>query len=396
MQGKKTAPFVSAVVVAAGSSTRMGGVSKQLLSLRGKTVIRRCLEALGRVPEIRQMIVVVKRGEETLVQKEIDAAKLRQPVRLALGGATRQQSVQNGVALVDGQADYVAVHDGARPLVEGEAVRRVIQDAAQYGASALAVPVKDTIKQADPQGMVLQTPDRRTLWAVQTPQVFRKSLYLQALEAAAQARADYTDDCQLFERAGFPVHLTAGDYRNIKITTLEDIKTAAALLPERDGDAQMRIGHGYDVHRLVEGRPLILGGVKIPHERGLLGHSDADVLAHAVSDALLGAAGLGDIGLHFPDTDNRYLNADSIALLRQVTGLLAQRGLRPVNIDATVIAQRPKLRPYIQTMQERLAEACGLAPGQVSVKATTEEGLGFSGKEEGIAAHAVCLVAPAD
>lgn len=396
MREKANIPFVTAVIVAAGASSRMGGISKQLLSLGGKTVLCRCLETFGKVPEVRQIILVVREEEREQVGKEVELAGVPQPVLLAPGGATRQQSVYHGVALADRRAEYVAVHDGARPFVSPADISRVIKDAVTYGAAALAVPVKDTIKQADAQGFVTRTPERSSLWGVQTPQVFQKDIYLKALDAAKQTGADYTDDCQLLEKAGFPVHLLLGSYQNIKITTKEDIKSAEGFLQDKKEARAMRIGHGYDVHRLVEGRPLIVGGVRIPHEKGLLGHSDADVLAHAVSDALLGAAGLGDIGLLFPDQDDRFLNADSIGLLRQVAQHLAEHGFRPVNIDATVLAQRPKLRPFIQEMRNCLAEACGLPVDAVSVKATTEEKLGFTGREEGIAAHAVCLIQPVE
>ena len=195
-----------------------------------------------------------------------------------------------------------------------------------------------------------------------------------------------TDDCSIFELAGLPVRLVEGDYANLKITTREDLPA-----PAKEGDA-VRIGHGYDVHRLVEGRKLILGGVDIPYEKGLLGHSDADVLVHAVADALLGAAALGDIGKLFPDTDERYKGADSLVLLGHVAACVRQTGYEVENIDATVLCQRPKLAAHIPAMREKLAAACGVAAGEVSVKATTEEGLGFTGAGQGIAAHCVCLL----
>ncbi len=247
------------------------------------------------------------------------------------------------------------------------------------GGAAPAVPVKDTVKQASGH-LVTDTPDRASLWAVQTPQVFRRQLYLQALEAVQDDSV--TDDCQLLERAGMPVELTAGSYENYKITTPDDLKE----------EKKMRIGHGYDVHRLVEGRPLILGGVNIPWEKGLLGHSDADVLAHAVMDALLGAAALGDIGKHFPDTDPAYKGADSLVLAQKVAELLAQEGWRIGNVDATILCQAPKLAPHIAAMRQNLAAALGVDANQVSVKATTEEKLGFTGEGKGIAVHAVALL----
>ena len=259
----------------------------------------------------------------------------------------------------------------------------LIRTAANTGAAAPAVPVKDTIKVADKDGKVVTTPDRATLYAVQTPQCFDRALYLQALEAVSGEKASLvTDDCSLFELAGLPVTLTAGDYANLKITTKEDLQK----------ENTMRIGHGYDVHRLVEDRKLILGGVEVPYEKGLLGHSDADVLLHAVMDAVLGAAALGDIGQHFPDTDPAYKGADSLALTREVAKIIAAHGYKVGNIDATILCQRPKLAPHIPAMRKNIADAFGLPLDAVSVKATTEEHLGFTGEGLGIAAHAVALI----
>ena len=219
------------------------------------------------------------------------------------------------------------------------------------------------------------------------------------MRQAQQEKLDFTDDCQLVEHIGQKVWLSEGDYQNIKITTPEDMVLAEAIARQQDtqqrgekSEMEIRAGHGYDVHRLVEGRKLILGGVTIPWEKGLLGHSDADVLTHAVMDALLGAAALGDIGRHFPDTDPLYAGADSLELLRHVVKLLCQEGYAISNIDATVIAQRPKLKDFIPQMQQNIAAACGIAPAQVNVKATTEENLGFTGSGEGMSAHSVCIL----
>ena len=280
-------------------------------------------------------------------------------------------------------------------IEDSKTIAAVLKAAARCGAAAPAVPVKDTIKQAKggsgktvPAGcMVEDTPDRSTLYAVQTPQCFDRAAYLAALDELDETRARLvTDDCSLFELTGRPVELVQGDYANIKITTREDLPRA------ENGGKKMRIGHGYDVHRLVEGRKLILGGVEVPYEKGLLGHSDADVLAHAVMDAVLGAAALGDIGQHFPDTAEEYAGADSLVLARRVAEIVAAQGWRIENIDATILCQRPKLAPYIPVMREKLAAAFGLPVEAVSVKATTEEHLGFTGEGLGIAAHAVALI----
>lgn len=380
-----------AVLLAAGNSTRMGGSrSKVLEELGGRPALCRSLEVLDRCPLI---------GEICLVCREQDrgdmlplTSGLATPVRVVPGGAQRQDSVEQGVEALTGPWEYVAIHDGARPLVTEEVLAAVCRDAMAHGAATAAVPSKDTCKLADGAGFVAATPARDRLWAVQTPQAFSLALYREALEKARAAGQSYTDDCQLIEAAGGKVKLTMGDYRNIKLTTPEDLLAARAYLGGEGGKKTVRIGYGYDVHRLVEGRKLILAGVDVPFEKGLLGHSDADVIAHAVADALLGAAALGDIGHLFPDTDPRYDGADSLKLLAEVCRLLREKGFSIGNIDATLLAQRPKIAPHISRMRENLAAACGIAVNQVSVKATTEERLGFTGREEGMAASAVCLL----
>ena len=384
----------SAVILAAGSSTRMG-FDKLGFDLGGETVLARSLRAFDRCPLIGELIVVTG-ADDALPRRE--AARCTKPVRLVPGGATRADSALNGVRAAGGA--LVAIHDAARPFVSGAVIEAALQAAAAWGAAAPAVPVKDTVKQGTPgdgravpdRCMVVGTPDRSSLYAVQTPQCFDRAAYLRAAEAIGpDAARRVTDDASLFELAGLPVRLTAGDYANYKITTREDLPPAA---PAGQGGCTMRIGHGYDVHRLTEGRKLILGGVEVPFEKGLLGHSDADVLAHAVMDAVLGAAALGDIGQHFPDSDPAYAGADSLALARQVAGLVGQAGWQVGNIDATILCQRPKLAPYIPAMRRNLADAFGLPADAVSVKATTEERLGFTGEGLGIAAHAVALIVP--
>lgn len=377
----------TAVIVAAGSSTRMG-VPKLSIPLCGVTVLERTLTAFD--ASSVESLVVVTREEDIPVFSAL-SAKLSKPCRFVQGGATRQQSVQNGLAAIDDDVDLIAVADGARPLITPEEIDRVIAVAAGTKAAAAAVRVKDTIKQADENGVIIATPDRSSLWQVQTPQVFDAALYRQAMEAAQREGLDLTDDCQLVEHLGAKVTLVPTSYENLKITTPDDVTAAEAILKKRGGIG-MRIGHGYDVHRLVEDRKLILGGVEVPFEKGLLGHSDADVLTHAIMDALLGAAAMGDIGGLFPDTDPAYKGADSIALLREVVARISAVGYTIENMDATVLAQRPKLKPFIESMRATVAAACGVSVERVNIKATTEEGLGFTGAMEGIAAHAVCLL----
>ncbi len=376
----------AAVIVAAGSSTRMG-CPKLLLPLGGKPVLWHTLQAFD-ASCVSSIAVVIRKEDQALVENW--AAALKTPCRIAYGGATRQQSVANGMALV-GDETLVAIADGARPLITAAEIDRVIAVAADTKAATAAVRVKDTIKQASSDGIITATPDRATLWQVQTPQVFDTALYREAMVKAAAEGKDFTDDCQLIENLGAQVTLVETSYENLKITTPEDIPAARAILAQR-GWGGMRIGHGYDVHKFSEDRRLILGGVDIPFELGLLGHSDADVLTHAIMDALCGAANLGDIGGLFPDTDPAYKGADSVELLRRVMTLVREKGFAVENVDATVLCQRPKLKPYIPAMREILAAAIGVPADRVNVKATTEEGLGFTGAMEGIAAHAVVLL----
>lgn len=375
---QKALPSVTAIIVAAGASRRMGFDKLSYRLPDGRTVLETSCALFAAHPAVDELVLVAGGNRP---QCEAIAAACPKPCTVVQGGATRADSVRSGLTAAKGQ--LVAIHDAARPFASAEIITAALQAAAESGAAAPAVPVKDTIKIADQDGKVVATPDRAMLYAVQTPQCFDRALYLQALEAVSGEKASLvTDDCSLFELASLPVTLTAGDYANLKITTKEDLQK----------EKTMRIGHGYDVHRLVEDRKLILGGVEVPYEKGLLGHSDADVLLHAVMDAVLGAAALGDIGQHFPDTDPAYKGADSLALTREVAKIIAAHGYKVGNIDATILCQRPKLAPHIPTMRQNIADAFGLPLDAVSVKATTEEHLGFTGEGLGIAAHAVALI----
>ena len=394
--------YAGAVIAAGGMAQRMQGVNKQILKIDGIPVLVRSIRALAAIPEIREMVVVAR--PELFEQLESWKQEYHLPdFCLTAGGDTRQQSVLNGVGCLSEQVEYVVIHDGARPFADRQLIDRCLQSAVEHQAATAAVPVKDTIKQAADDGSIAATPDRSRLYLTQTPQIFRAQLYRRAAEQAQAEGLDFTDDCQLMEHLGHRVWLAQGDYRNIKITTPEDIVIAQAIAESMEGEAPrmeqekqrmplMRIGHGYDVHRLVEGRKLILGGVEIPWQKGLLGHSDADVLVHAVMDAILGAAALGDIGKHFPDTDPNYAGADSMLLLHEVVRLVEEQGYQIGNLDCTVIAQQPKLKEYIPLMQERIAAVCKVQADQVNVKATTEEKLGFTGTGEGMSAHCVCLL----
>ncbi len=386
---------LSAVIVAAGNSTRMG-VNKQQILLQGKPVWMHSVLTFLEMRETAQIVVVTREADIPLMKQQLIETAPCAAVKFAVGGATRTDSVAAGVAALEQETDHIAIHDGARPLVKKEDILKALAALEQHDAVTLGVPVKDTIKQVDQTGKVIATPDRASLMITQTPQIFKRAVYLAALEDAKQTGYTPTDDCQLVERIGVPVYMVVGSYENIKITTPEDVPMAEAMLkPMKQQEYKMpdlRVGHGYDVHRFAPDRKLILGGVTVPYELGLLGHSDADVLVHAVMDALLGAAALGDIGKHFPDTDAAYKGADSMQLFAHVVKLLGEKGHTVSNIDATVIAQKPKLAPFIPQMKENIAAVCGISPERVNVKATTEEKLGFTGRLEGISAHAVCML----
>lgn len=383
-----------AVIAAAGSSTRMGpGLDKQFCLLQGRPVLVRTLQTFLQHPGIAGCVVVVPPGKLAHYQELFEEWRLdNQPGRLVLaaGGGSRAASVQKGLAALPEDCTHVLVHDGARPLVEPSDISRVLEAAVDNGAAVLAVPVKDTVKQANGD-LIEYTPPRDRLWLAQTPQAFAVDVLRRAYAAGEDALQRATDDASLVEGLGHAVKLVPGSYRNIKITTPEDLQVAGALLQQGEVNI-VRVGAGYDVHRLVPERPLVLGGVAVPWPMGLLGHSDADVLLHAIMDALLGAAALGDIGRHFPDTDEKYRGISSLLLLQEVGRLVAAAGYRVGNVDAVIVAQAPRLAPYIEHMRENVAAALGIGRGQVSVKATTTEKLGFTGREEGIAAQAVVLL----
>ena len=376
----------AAVIVAAGSATRMQGIDKMLAPLAGVPVVLRSVRALAASDCIDSLVIVTR--TECMETLRTLCAEVSKPVTVVPGGASRPESVLAGLAALPEGTELAAIHDGARPLVTQAVIAEAVEAAERCGAAAPAVPVHDTIKQAE-NGLVRATPERKTLFAVQTPQVFDVKLLKTVLRAAMERGIALTDDCSAVEAAGKPVVLTQGCEENLKITTPVDLTLAEAILKRRK---TMRIGHGYDVHRLTEGRRLILGGVEIPFERGLDGHSDADVLVHALMDALLGAAGLRDIGVLFPDNDPAYKNISSMLLLDRVMQTLERAGYAVGNVDVTVLAQRPKLKDYIPVMRENLARAMKIPLDCVNIKATTEEGLGFTGSGEGIACHAVCLL----
>ena len=388
----------AAVIVAAGRGSRMGlGRNKVLAPLAGVPVIVRTVRAFEETGLFDGGIVVVT-GEDDLPEMRALFARFGVGAALTLGGADRQESVYRGLQAVNPAADVIAIHDGARPLVTRAVIERTIKSAQRYGSGVAAVMLKDTVKRVDAEGVVVDTPRRDALRAVQTPQTFDARLIREAHARFAQGTERATDDAMLAEWAGRRVRLTEGDVENIKLTTPEDMLLAGQVILRREGRTKeetnmLRIGHGYDVHRLVEGRKLILCGVEVPYTLGLLGHSDADVALHALMDALLGAAALGDIGRHFPDTDPAYAGADSGRLLDHVVSLLEQKGYAVGNVDVTIICQRPKLKDYIEQMRENVAAHLKVDSDCVNIKATTTEKLGFEGEGLGISSHAVaCIV----
>lgn len=376
-----------AIVLAGGSGSRMGAdCNKVLLELKGEPVILRSVRAFENLVD---GVILVSRAEDIPAMKAIMASS-KLPVTIVCGGENRQTSVWNGLCALPDECTHVLIHDGARCLVDTDTIRRCIMSVEKYGTGVAAIPAIDTIKKVDSRECVIDTPERSTLRAVQTPQGFAVDLIRKAHLSAQHEGFLGTDDASLVERLHHPVHLTLGDRRNIKLTTPEDLKMAEAFLG--NNFPTLRVGQGYDVHRLVEGRDLILCGVKVPHSLGLLGHSDADVALHALMDAMLGALALGDIGKHFPDTDEAYRGISSMTLLRHVTELLAKHGARITNCDVTIIAQKPKLLSYIPQMRDNVASVLKLPVDRVNVKATTTERLSFEGREEGISSQAVVMV----
>ncbi|ABC81046.1 2-C-methyl-D-erythritol 2,4-cyclodiphosphate synthase [Anaeromyxobacter dehalogenans] len=372
-------------ILAAGGSGQRAGVAKQWLVLGGESVLRRSARVLAACDAVDGLVVVVPPGDEA--RGEAELAGLGKPVRAVAGGPARADSVRNGLAAADGAV--VLVHDAARPFASAALAGRVAEAAARDGAALAALPATDTVKRAEAGAevpRVLETLDRRTVWLAQTPQGFRRAVLEQAYAAAGPSASAATDECALVEAAGAPVTLVPGEPGNFKITGPDDVRRARALL-----EAPVATGVGYDTHRFAPGRRLVLGGVEFEGD-GLLGHSDADVCAHAIGDAILGAAGLGDLGRHFPDTDPRWKGVSSLALLREIAAKAAERGWRVGNCDVTLAAKRPKIAPRAEEMRARLAGALGISPAQVNVKATTGEGMGFVGREEGVAAHAIALL----
>jgi 2-C-methyl-D-erythritol 4-phosphate cytidylyltransferase/2-C-methyl-D-erythritol 2,4-cyclodiphosphate synthase len=386
---------VTAIIAAAGSGRRLGSAKpKQMLDIGGGSMLQHSLKAFLAHPRISEVIVVLPPGPAAIVVDGVDPSRL-QAMRAVTGGERRQDSVANAFDQVAASSDVVLIHDAARPFVSAALIDRTIDAAMTHGAAIAAVQSRDTVKRVErqPEGTVIvDTIPREGVYLAQTPQGFRRAV-LAAAVAVGRSGVDATDEAMLAERAGYLVHVVDGDPGNVKITTAEDLEAAR----QRMGTAGQtpglsRVGTGYDLHRLVEGRPLVIGGVTIPSDRGALAHSDGDVACHAATDAILGAASLGDIGRHFPDSDPRWKDINSLVLLREAARMVREQGYEIGNIDVTVILERPKIKDVIEEMRSRMAGAMGIDPACVSLKGKTNEGVDAVGRGEAIAAHAIALL----
>jgi len=391
----------AAVIAAGGSGIRMNSkVPKQFLEISGKPILLHTIEGVSSLDEIIQIVIALPPKHIPKAKSILRHQPIRAEVRCVPGGANRQESVRRGVAHIRQDVDVIMVHDAVRPLCDRGVMERVLDAAWQKGAAVPGLPATETIQRVSEKKRVLSTLPRTQLHAIQTPQGFHAGILKSALERAHKEGFLGTDESSVVRRAGHQVVVVPGSPDNIKITHPLDLDIAELLIsksrqkPEGTGmnESGPRIGHGIDYHRLTEGRRLILGGVEIAFEKGLEGHSDADVLAHAVCDAVLGAAGLGDIGVHFPDTDPSNRGRSSLEFLREVKAKIEAAGWRIRNVDATLLAQQPKLAPHMPAMRDNIAESLGMDTAGVNVKATTTEGMNAEGRGEGISAHSIALL----
>lgn len=389
------------ILLAAGRGTRMGGsINKPYLEIGSRPILNYSLDFFDKLDAVDEIIIVTAANEVDFCRERIiNQNQYKKISAVITGGAERQDSVWAGLKFLQNKKpELVAVHDGVRPFLFRDLLDKLYTEAIKWGSAIPGIRSKDTIKVVDKDYFVQKTPAREGLFSIQTPQVFNYKNLFKAYQQAIAENYLGTDDAMLYEKYIGKVKVVETQYNNLKITTPEDLVWAQALmaikLPQEESENNLRIGTGYDVHRLVKGCKLILGGVDITYERGLLGHSDADVLVHAICDALLGAAALGDIGQHFPNSAEEYRGISSMLLLSKVNQLLNEKNYTIENIDSTIEAQKPKLNTYIPAMRENLAICLGLPLEKISIKATTTEGLGMVGREEGIAAQAVVLLSP--
>jgi len=388
---KKT--HFTAIILAAGCGSRMAGdKTKQLMTIGGETVVGRSVRAFNECPDIDDIILVARPDEIDRLRNDI-CVPFDKVVKVVCGGKTRAESAKLGFNAISDNCTHVALHDAARCLIEPKMISEVVASAVNNGAATAVSSVTDTVKRISKDGFVEGTIPRNELVHATTPQAFEVELYKKALESTTVDES-VTDDNMLVEKLGKKIAAVNLGSENIKITTASDIGLAEYILSKREGKivADCRIGHGYDVHKFACDRALVLGGVNVPCEYGLLGHSDADVLVHAIMDALLGAAGLGDIGRHFPDNDPSFEGVSGEFLLKETLSICNSKGFSVSNVDSIIVAQAPMLASYLDLMCERIADALSVSKDSVNVKATTEEKLGFTGRLEGISAHAVCIM----
>ncbi len=381
----------SALIAAAGAGERLGkGINKAFVEVAGKPILAHTLSVFESCGAVEEIIIITGKSDVEAAGELVGRFSFSKVSCIVAGGAQRQDSVRNG--LENAAQKIVAIHDAARPMVSVEIIEKSIEAAGRMGACIAAVPVIDTIKSAE-DGNVVATVDRASLYSVQTPQTFRAELIRRAYEQAYKDGYYATDDAALVERLGEKVAVVQGSYENIKVTTPSDLEVAAVRLGGGEGTGNnLRVGTGFDVHAFAEDRRLVLGGVEIDYDKGLAGHSDADVVLHAIADALLGAVALGDIGRHFPDSDPAYKGISSLKLLAEVNEIISRAGWGVVNVDATVICEHPKISPHVTEMCRLIAGALKTTPDRISIKGTTTERLGFTGRSEGIACQAVVAV----
>jgi 2-C-methyl-D-erythritol 4-phosphate cytidylyltransferase/2-C-methyl-D-erythritol 2,4-cyclodiphosphate synthase len=382
-----------AIILAGGAGKRLKAhMAKQYLFLNHMPVLVHTLKVFQKSKVIDNIILALPPDDLVSIRQElIDKYGLTKVTTIVAGGKKRQDSVNNGLAAINEKCDVVVIHDAVRPFVTQELIIQVVAAAKTTGAASAGVKAKDTIKETKKDNMVAATIPRQNLWLTQTPQAFKFELLKEAFKSAYVEKFYGTDDASLVERIGKNVKMIEGSYENIKITTQEDILIADALM-KKVSEINFRNGFGYDSHRFALNRKLILGGIEIPFDKGLQGHSDADALIHSICDALLGAAGCGDIGRHFPDNDPKFKNISSIILLKRVKKIIEARGFSINNVDATVVMEMPRLAPYAVQMVSNIALALGIAETSVNIKAKTNEGMGFTGRNEGIAAFATVMV----
>ena len=384
--------MTTAIIVAAGTGTRFGGdTPKQFVALAGRPILTHSIEKFDSCDAVDSIVVVAAKEAIESVRSLVGAAEFAKPVEVVIGGATRAESTQNGLNAVKGSEGIVLVHDAARPLVSVDDIRQVVRAAEEFGAACLAAPLADTVKRVA-DGEIRETIDRKQLMSAQTPQGFSVDLLKRAF-ASDLDLATATDECSLVEKLGANVKVVAATSLNMKITTQEDLKIAEAFVA--DGrDHRPRIGYGTDLHRLEPGGPLKVGGVAIDCDLQAVGHSDGDVLLHAVTDAILGALSEGDIGSHFADSDEKWRGADSRVFIERAVELAADLGFVVGSLDAVIDLERPKIRPFIDEMRQILSELTGLEIGRISIKAKTGEGMGPIGESRALSATATVLLFP--